>query len=358
MCGGCPDAPGLVLSIRLALVCLFWSLWSDVLPHCGMPCGVARHAPPSHSVCRFFFCLSGVCWLCPPPPCWLSCPVLCVVVRPVVCCCSLWCVLCFARCCVACLCQVGFLRGVVRRGVVRCCVLCCFSFCFVPCLSMVFWAVSVSVVLCRGASCCSAWHVVFCVVACRVWVFAVGPGCPLLSPGRSWCLLVSCFGGVLWCVPGCCAAPFCCVLCRLALCFCALCCFSLLCLVLLRAVWCRAAPVCCPGILCLPVLCSVLYPGAFSFFCGVLLRAVVRRCALCRVRPGVSCCVFPVLPALCGVAVRPCSCLGALLPCAVPRGAVLLCGAVVSCHAALFGSFPVFQCLFCCSHLQNSSEFC
>ena len=142
-----------------------------------------------------------------------------------------------------------------------------FVLCFSPCwwrwfpvVPRWFWApgrfrvVSVSVLcLCGavlvylrrcslfGALLPSRGWLVFCVVACFVSVFAVGPGCPLLSPGGSWWLLVSCLGGVLWCAPGCCAAPCCCALCRLALHCCALCCFVLLCLVLPRAVLCPGA---------------------------------------------------------------------------------------------------------------------
>ena len=142
-----------------------------------------------------------------------------------------------------------------------------FFFCSSPCwwrwfpvVPLWFWApgrflvVSVSVLcLCgavlvclRGCSLFRAllpsrgWRV-FCVVACCVCVFAVGPGCPLLSPGGSWWLLVLCLAGVLWCVPWCCAAPCCCALCRLSLRCCALCCFVLLRLVLPRAVLCPGA---------------------------------------------------------------------------------------------------------------------
>ena len=179
------------------------------------------------------------------------------------------------------------------------------------------------------------------VVSRCVWVFAIGPGCPLLSPGGSWWLLVSlfvvCCGVSLGAVLGRGAA-----FCRPALCCCALCCFVLLCLVLLRAVSCLGA------------LSVVLGPFAFRrcdlsclvvpcVFCrGVLLRAVVHRCALCRVLPGVSCCAFPVLSALYAVSVRPCSPLVPCSPMLFPCGAVLPFGAVVSCPAALFGLFPVF----------------
>ena len=55
---------------------------------------------------------------------------------------------------------------------------------------------------------------------------------------------------------------------------------------------------------CSPVLCV---------FCrGAVVRAVVRRSALCCVCPGVLCCAFPVLSALCGAVL---CCAGALALC-------------------------------------------
>ena len=238
-------------------------------------------------------------------------------------------------------------------------------FCFPPCWSgwfpvvpRWFWApgwfrvVSVSVLCLCGAVLvclrrCSLFGALvpsrgwlgFCVVACCVCVFAVGPGCPLLCPGGSWWLLVSCLGGVLWCVPGCCAAPCCCALRRLALRCCALCCFVLLCLVLPRAVL-------CPGALSF-VLGSCAFwrrvlscpPALCVFCCGVSLRGVVRRCALCRVRPGVSCCAFLVVSALCAVAVWPAlSQCPASLCCAPWCCAAAWCRGVLSCRLAGFVS--------------------
>ena len=304
----------------------------------------------------------------PPPHGWLvSSVVLCgascrVVLRSLV---------CFVFCRVLC--------GVLVSGWVLapCCsaVLCCFCrallscaaafsagfFCVVSCLSVALRPVTVlclcgAVLVCLPrCSLCGVllplrrWPV-FCVGACCVSVLAFWPGCPLLSPGGSLWLLVSCFGGVLWCVPGCCAAPCCCALCRLALCCCALRCLALSLVVscsealsVVLGSWafgCRFLP-------CLPALCV--------FCCGVLLRGVVRRCASCRVHPGVSCCALPVLPALCGVAVRPCS---PLVPCFPVLCPVVLCCRVVLWSPVLLPCLVCFLCLFGFSYLKNRCRIC
>ena len=274
----------------------------------------------------------GVCRLWCPCLVWLSLGVLPVVSRSPV------------LCPVALCCRVVLCCGALSSFFFL------FFFCFSPCwwrwfpvVPRWFWApgrfrvVSVSVLcLCGAVLVClrrcslfgallpSRGWLVFSVVACCVCVFAVGPGCPVLSPGGSWWLLVSCLGGVLWCVPGCCAAPCCCALRRLALRCCALCCFVLLRLVPPRAVL-------CPGVLSF-VLGSCAFwrcvlscsPALCVFCCGVSLCGFVRRCALCRVRPGVSCCAFLVVSALCGVAVWP----------ALPRCPASLCCAPWCCAAA------------------------
>ena len=69
-----------------------------------------------------------------------------------------------------------------------------------------------------------------------------------------------------------------------------------------------------PGALCFAALCLAVFPRAvcsvLCLFCpGVLVRAVVRRCAPCCVCPGVSRCALPVLRALCCAVFR---CAGAL----------------------------------------------
>ena len=235
-----------------------------------------------------------------------------------------------------------------RCAAVWCCAVvpCLLFFCFSPCwwrwypvVPRWFWApgrfrvVSVSVIcLCGAVLVClrrcslfgallpSRGWLVFCVVVCCVCVFAVGPGCPLLSPGGSRCRVsVACcgvsLGAVLRRVAARCAAWRCVVVRRVVL-FC--------------SVWCCRAPCCVLG-RC-PSSCGPVPSGAVScpvspalcvFCCGVSLRGVVRCCALCRVRPGVSCCAFLVVSALCSVAVWP----------ALPRCPASLCFAPRYCAA-------------------------
>ena len=91
-----------------------------------------------------------------------------------------------------------------------------------------------------------------------------------------------------------------------------------------------------PGVLCLPALCFGFSPCTVCVFpwcvaaccCSPLcfvpcVSCAVVLCVPCPLRP-VWCCYAALLS------------LGGLPPCAVPRGVVLPCGAVVSCPAALF----------------------
>ena len=246
-----------------------------------------------------------------------------------------------------------------------------FFFCFSPCrwrwfpvVPRWFWApgrfriVSVSVLcLCGAVLVClrrcslfgallpSRGWLVFCVVACCVCVFAVGPGCPLLSPGGSWWLLVSCLGAELWCVPGCCAAPcysrcaaWRCVVVRCAHSFRSVRCCRALCCVLGRCLssWGHVPS---GAVFCLvPQRCV-----CFAVVCRCVVLFAVVLCALRALGCRVVCFLLspPCAVLLCG----PLS-LGALLPCAVPRGAVLPRGAVVSCPAALLGLFLAWVWLF------------
>ena len=166
--------------------------------------------------------------------------------------------------------------------------------------------------------------------------------CLLVGPGGSWCRVsVACCGVSLgavvrrvaarcaaWrCVVVRCVVSFCSVWCCLALCCVLGCCPSSWGPVPSGAVFCLVPPRC----VCFAVVC-----------CRVVLFAVVlcAVCALgCRVVRFLSSPPCAVL--LCG----PLS-LGALLPCAVPRGAVLRRGAVVSCPAALLGLFLAWVWLY------------
>ena len=353
----------------LCCVCPVAPCWRRCSSPCclrWLPCGVARPTPRALGAGFCFIFLRRVCAGCAPPPrrlVVLSCVVVCrascgVVLRSVVCLvlCPLLCgVLVFLRCVVL----VRVVLLLLCSAFVRCCVLCWFFFFLRCCLpfrgapgcfcALLVQCCAVLVCLPRCSLCAALlpllrW-LVFCVVVYCVCVFAVGPGCPLLSPGGSWWLLVSCFGGVLWWVPRCRAAPCCCALCRLALCG-----FILLCLVLSCGVSCPEALSVVLGscafrrcvLSCLAALCV--------FCCGVSLVGVVRRCALCRVRPRLSCCAFPVLSSLCGVAVGPCS---NLVPCSPVLCPVVLCCRVVLWCPVLLLCLVCFLPLFGLSYLKN-----
>ena len=97
-----------------------------------------------------------------------------------------------------------------------------------------------------------------------------------------------------------------------------------------------------PGVLWLRRCVLSFLAELCVFCCGVLLPGVVCRSAFCRVRPGVLCCAFPVLFALCGVAVCPCS---PLVPCSP-----VLCPVVLCCRVVLWCSV-LLPCLFGFSYL-------
>ena len=307
------------------------------LPPCGVVLG---------RLVRWFFFASGLRWLRPPPlGGWLRCRVLWFVVRRVV-----WCVLCCVRCCVACLSFCAVLCWVVL-----CCCCCalfscvaafsagfffalflafpwCSGLCLFPCsaCAVLCWCACV-VALCALLSC-----LVFCVVVCRVCMLAVGPGCPLLSPGGSWWLLPSCFGGVLWCVPGCRAAPCCFPLCRPALCGFVLLCSVLSCGVSCRslsswgpvlsgAAFCRVSSRCvCFAVVCrcvvlfAAVLCAVCVPGSRAVRylssppCAVLLWGPALPWCPAPLCCALSCCAavwWRAVPSSCFVWFVSCLCL-------------------------------------------------
>ena len=103
-----------------------------------------------------------------------------------------------------------------------------------------------------------------------------------------------------------------------------------------------------PGALCSAALCFAVFPRAvcsvLCVFCrGAVVRAVVRRSALCCVCLGVLCCAFPVLSVLCGAVLR---CAGAPALCCLCGACccwrlVLWCAAVccaVSCGVPWCGA--------------------
>ena len=215
---------------------------------------------------------------------------------------SLGAVWCFAVLCCLVLCSVPG-SGVLPCVVVGCCA-----------LRGVLWVGCLCVLLCPavllvGAARCAASLVDLSRSVGRV-VVPILPALPWLLC-RGALLRVVPFGAVLLCA-------------------------GLCCLVLLGAAACCVVP---SGTVCHPCcvlqrsvvfLCAVC--SALCVCCrGVSVRAVVRRCAVRCVCPGVSCCVFPVIPASCGAVLR---CAGALALCCFFWSALFLAlGAVVLCSS-------------------------
>ena len=192
------------------------------------------------------------------------------------------------------------------------------------------------VVICR-ASCGVVLRSVVCFVLC----FCVGCWA-WLSSVVSWWVLVAPGVAFRWCAVVCPWVP---------------CCAVLLPVVPPGVVWFRSAlisavvlvcPVAVrrPGVLCLLALCLVGSRCAVCLLLCCVAAWCCLRCALCRVRPGVSCCAFPVLSSLCGVAVGPCS---PLVPCS-PVLCPSSCAAVWSCGVPSCCFVWFVSCLFCSVH--------
>ena len=147
------------------------------------------------------------------------------------------------------------------------------------------------VLSCRVCPRVPRWCCPCCCSVCASWccvVLAVGPRCPVLSLGGSWCrasVVMSLSGrvarrpvvwrGVSWC-----SSALCCVLLRCAVMW-----------------WCAV------------VLCRLFASLPVPVVCFLPLRV----CCVCS---GLSCCVFPVLSALWGAVLR---CAGALSLCCARR---------------------------------------
>ena len=180
------------------------------------------------------------------------------------------------------------------------------------CRCVLRWCCPCGCSLCGALSLLCRW-LVLCGVACCVWVFAVGLGCPLLSPGGSWCrvsVVMSLSGRVarrpvVWCGASWCSAALCCVLWQCAVMW-----------------WCAV------------VLCYLFASLPVPVVCFLPLR-------ICCVCSGVSCCAFPVLSALCGAVLR---CAGALALCCPRRLCCFWClvllvpGVAACCSGSAGGS--------------------
>ena len=109
-----------------------------------------------------------------------------------------------------------------------------------------------------------------------------------------------------------------------------------------------------PRALCSAAPCFAAFPRAvcsvLCVFCrGAVVRAVVRRSALCCVCPGVLCCAFPVLSALRGAVLRCAGALALCCSCGACRCWRLWCAVVccaVSCGVPWCGAGSVGPWLF------------
>ena len=335
-----------VLSVRCAVrvVCAVsggWCCWFLVsLPFVGglLVALVARR-------CRLVVCVgsgarvwSGRRWA---SSLWCPAPLCCVLWR----CAAVW-------CCAVVPCLLFFFfflpaggAGFLLFPVGSRLRACSGSFLFLCSASAVLCWCACPVALCSVLSCprgpCSCFVLLPVVFVCLLLGLAV-LCCLLVGPGGSWCRVsVACcgvsLGAVLRRVAARCAASRCVVV-RCVVSFCSVWRCRALCCVLGRcpsswgpvpsgAVFCLVPPRC----VCFAVVCR----------CVVLFAVVL--CAVCALQCRVVCFLSspPCAVLLCG----PLS-LGALIPCAVPRGAVLPRGAVVSCPAALLGLFLAWVWLY------------
>ena len=365
LCGAavvCPGLSGVSVCVAVGLV-LRWG------PVCA--CALSFGAP---CLWLLLLCCCLLCCACPLGPCCLSClPVVPPPPPPagcgVLCCASSCPVSCGAAACGAFCVVPGRVWGAcvglgscaVLFGAVWCRAVLCF---FCPALLSCVAAFSVGSGLRAGSRLflflCSAFAVLCwcaCVVAlCAVLSCPCGAGwcselvpvvfaclllglvvlcCLLVGPGGSWCLVsvVCCgvsLGAVLRRVAARCVARRCVVV-RCVVFFCSVWCCRALCCVLGRcpSSW---GPVPSGAVFCLVPLrcvCFAMVCCCVVLFAVVLCGVCALGCRAVRFLPSPPCAVL-----LCG----PLSS-GALLPCAVPRGALLPRGAVVSCPAALLGLF-------------------
>ena len=178
--------------------------------------------------------------------------------------------------------------------------------------------------------------------------------CLLVGPGGSWCRVSEAccgvsLGAVLRPVSARCAA-WRCVVVRCVVSFCSVRCCRVLCCVLGRcsSSW---GPVASGAVFCLvPSRCV-----CFAVACRCVVLFAVVLCAVC----ALGCRVVRFLSSLpCAVLLCGPLSLGALLPFAVPCGAVLPRGAVVSCPAALLGLFLAWVWLYLLEKpLQNFVKY-